>query len=169
MAWPVRIMMWVAYPIAWPIAKLLEWILGAHHGIIYRRGELRELIKMHAAGGEGGGDLDFDTVQITQGALDLARKTVKDSMTPIEQVFMLPIEAKLDYETLGHVVKSGHSRIPVYQMVEVPDIDLSTPPIGPTKTKMFKKVLGSLLVKSCVLLDPEGEPTRACNYTYNEC
>lgn len=118
---------------------------------------------MHAAGGEGGGDLDFDTVQITQGALDLARKTVKDSMTPIEQVFMLPIEAKLDYETLGHVVKSGHSRIPVYQMVEVPDIDLSTPPIGPTKTKMVKKVLGSLLVKSCVLLDPEGESTRVCD------
>ncbi|AAW46675.1 conserved hypothetical protein [Cryptococcus deneoformans JEC21] len=155
MAWPVRIMIWIAYPIAWPIAKLLEWVLGAHHGIIYRRGELRELIKMHAAGGEGGGDLDFDTVQITQGALDLARKTVKDSMTAIEQVFMLPIEAKLDYETLGHVVRSGHSRIPVYQMVEVPDIDLSAPTLGPTKTKMVKKVLGSLLVKSCVLLDPE--------------
>ncbi len=26
---------------------------------------------------------------------------------------MLPIEAKLDYETLGHVVRSGHSRVPV--------------------------------------------------------
>jgi metal transporter CNNM len=68
---------------------------------------------------------------------------------------MLPIEAKLDYETLGHVVRSGHSRIPVYQMVEVPDINLSAPTLGPAKTKMVKKVLGSLLVKSCVLLDPE--------------
>jgi metal transporter CNNM len=68
---------------------------------------------------------------------------------------MLPIEAKLDYETLGHVVRSGHSRIPVYQMVEVPDIDLSAATIGPTKTKLVKKILGSLLVKSCVLLDPE--------------
>lgn len=68
---------------------------------------------------------------------------------------MLPIEAKLDYETLGHVVRSGHSRIPVYQMVEVPDIDFSTATIGPTKTKLVKKILGSLLVKSCVLLDPE--------------
>lgn len=68
---------------------------------------------------------------------------------------MLPIEAKLDYETLGLVVRSGHSRIPVYQMVSVPDISLTAPNVGPPKTKMVKKVLGSLLVKSCVLLDPE--------------
>ncbi|KAK8849819.1 hypothetical protein IAR55_005155 [Kwoniella newhampshirensis] len=155
MAWPVRVMMWVAFPVAWPVAKLLEYILGAHHGIIYRRSELRELIKMHAAGAEAGGDLDLDTVQMAQGALDLAQKTVKEAMTPIDQVFMLPIEAKLDYETLGHVVRSGHSRIPVYQMVEVPDINLSSPTLGTNKTKMVKKVMGSLLVKSCVLLDPE--------------
>jgi hypothetical protein len=69
---------------------------------------------------------------------------------------MLPIDAKLDYETLGHVVRSGHSRVPVYQMVEVPDVNLAAPNVGETKTKMVKKVLGSLLVKSCVLLDPEG-------------
>ncbi|WVF68326.1 hypothetical protein IAT40_003091 [Kwoniella sp. CBS 6097] len=155
MAWPVRVMMWIAFPIAWPIAKLLEYILGAHHGIIYRRSELRELIKMHAATAEGGGDLDFDTVQMAQGALDLAQKSVKEAMTPIDQVFMLPIDAKLDYETLGHVVRSGHSRIPVYQMVEVPDINFAAPTKGPAKNKMVKKVLGSLLVKSCVLLDPE--------------
>nr|ODN86745.1 hypothetical protein L203_03994 [Cryptococcus depauperatus CBS 7841] len=155
MAIPVRCLIYLAYPLAWPIAKLLEYILGAHHGIIYRRSELRELIKMHAAGAEGGGDLDFDTVQITQGALDLARKTVKEAMTPIEQVFMLPIETKLDYETLGIVVKSGHSRIPVYQMVQVPDINLAKPEMGTGEKKMVKKVLGCLLVKSCVLLDPE--------------
>ncbi|WVQ95879.1 hypothetical protein IAU59_002978 [Kwoniella sp. CBS 9459] len=155
MAWPVRVMMWIAFPIAWPIAKLLEYILGAHHGIIYRRSELRELIKMHAATAEGGGDLDFDTVQMAQGALDLAQKSVKEAMTPIDQVFMLPIDAKLDYETLGHVVRSGHSRIPVYQMVEVPDISFAAPTKGPARNKMVKKVLGSLLVKSCVLLDPE--------------
>ncbi|WVQ75716.1 hypothetical protein IAR50_005346 [Cryptococcus sp. DSM 104548] len=155
MARIVRVMIWIAFPIAWPIAKLLEYILGAHHGIIYRRSELQELIKMHAASGEGGGDLDFDTVQITQGALNLAKKSVKEAMTPIDEVFMLPIEAKLDYETLGQVVRSGHSRIPVYQMVEVPDINFASPSVGPAKTKMVKKVMGSLLVKSCVLLDPE--------------
>ncbi len=72
-------------------------------------------------------------------------------MTPIEDVFMLPIDAKLDYETLGNVVNSGHSRIPVYSEVEVPDIQSGIA----GKTRIVKKILGCLLVKSCVLLDPE--------------
>lgn len=41
-------------------------------------------------------------------------------MTPIDQVFMLSIDAKLDYETLRQVCLTGHSRIPVYEEVEVP-------------------------------------------------
>lgn len=40
-------------------------------------------------------------------------------------------------------------------MVDVPDVNLSAPGAGPTKNKLVKKVIGSLLVKSCVLLDPE--------------
>ena len=42
-------------------------------------------------------------------------------------------------------------------MVEALDVDLAAPSLQPTKSKMVKKVIGSLLVKSCVLLDPEGE------------
>ena len=39
-------------------------------------------------------------------------------MTPIERVFMLHIDARLDYETLVAVCKTGHSRIPVYDEVD---------------------------------------------------
>ncbi len=80
-------------------------------------------------------------------------QNVKDAMTPIDSVLMLPITAKLDYETLGRVVKSGHSRIPVYSVVEVPDV-LANPGQG-GQTKMVRRVVGCLLVKQCVLLDPE--------------
>ena len=41
-------------------------------------------------------------------------------MTPIEDVFMLSIDAKLDYETLRKICLTGHSRVPVYEEVEVP-------------------------------------------------
>ena len=68
-------------------------------------------------------------------------------------VFMLPITAKLDYETLGQVVKAGHSRIPVYSVVEVPDVLANAVQGG--ATKMVRRVVGCLLVKQCVLLDPE--------------
>ena len=41
-------------------------------------------------------------------------------MTPIDKVFMLSIDETLDYETLRRICQTGHSRIPVYEEVEVP-------------------------------------------------
>lgn len=69
-------------------------------------------------------------------------------MTKIDDVFMLSIDAKLDYKTLQKICATGHSRIPVFEEVEVPD----------KEGQMVKvpKILGVLLVKQCVLLDPKG-------------
>lgn len=193
MAFPTRIIIIIFWPIAWPVSRILHWVLGPHHGIVYRRAELKELVTMHAASGGRGGDLNRDTVMIVGGALDLQEKVVKQAMTPIDKVFMLPFTAKLDYPTLEKVVRSGHSRIPIYQEVEVPvnqqKSGSNTPrrklnnilspfsrksSVGPAaeepndtkdstgadgdnavKTIIRKKVIGTLLVKSCVLLDPE--------------
>lgn len=81
--------------VSWPVAKFLEWVLGPHHGIIYRRGgsynfmlhrghrltwylsELKELIAMHSNQGVLGGDLKRDTVTIIGATLDLQEKVVK--------------------------------------------------------------------------------------------
>jgi metal transporter CNNM len=117
-----------------------------------------------------GGDLVSDTITIVGGALDLQVKTAKEAMTPIEDVFMLPIDAKLDYETLAMVVRSGHSRVPVFEEVEIPVLAA-----GGKEKRKVKRIKGILLVKQvgdsiilqsihadvahfqCVLLDPEGE------------
>ena len=74
---------------------------------------------MHSSVGEYGGDLKTDTVTIIGGALDLQEKVVKQAMTSIEDVFMLSIDAKLDYETLRRICLTGHSRIPVYEEIEM--------------------------------------------------
>ncbi|KAG6916014.1 hypothetical protein DXG01_008825 [Tephrocybe rancida] len=140
--------------IAWPVAKLLEWVLGPHHGIIYRRAELKELIALHSSNSPLGGDLKIDTVTIIGATLDLQEKVVKQlkAMTPIEDVFMLSIESKLDYELLKKIVQTGHSRVPVYEEVEVP---ISTSGALSKRTQKMKKILGILLVKQCVMLDPK--------------
>lgn len=53
-------------------------------------------------------------------------QVVKQAMTPIENVFMLSIDARLDYETLRKVCLTGHSRIPVYEEVDIPVAPLVT-------------------------------------------
>ena len=157
--------------------------LQPHQGLIYRRAELKELVQIHAAAGGHGGDLKGDTVMIVGGALDLQEKFVRDAMTPIEQVFMLSFHAKLDYPTLEKVVRSGHSRIPIYQDIDVPVATAKSGAATPSKKRSLlasltrktesssgaatptspnpsetisrRKIIGTLLVKSCVLLDPE--------------
>jgi len=79
-------------------------------------------------------------------------------MTPLEQVFMLDIESKLDYALLKKIVESGHSRVPVYELVDAPlTVSLDgTSRNTEKKTQKAKKIIGILLVKQCVLLDPKG-------------
>lgn len=206
MAMFTRIIMFILYPIAWPVSRILHYVLGPHHGTMYRRVELKELVTMHEAAGGRGGDLKHDTVTIVGGALDMQDKVAKQAMTPIERVNMIPLTARLDYPTLERIVRSGHSRIPVYQDLDIskhtpdasshnPNKSTSTmtskigrslglmpqvalaeqPPMDvdpglesnpltddskalysePPKMKVHRKIVGALLVKQCVLLDPE--------------
>ncbi|KAK0241543.1 DUF21-domain-containing protein [Armillaria nabsnona] len=145
-----KCLIYVMYIIAWPVAKLLDWVLGSNHGIIYRRVELKELIAMHASQSLNGGDLKSDTVTIIGATLDLQEKDVKQAMTPISKVFMLSIDAQLNYDLLTKIVNTGHSRVPVYEEVDLPP---AASPEG--KSQRVKKIIGILLVKQCVLLDPK--------------
>ena len=96
---------------------LLEYILGPHSGVVYRRAELKELIAMHQTGGSHGGDLQADTAVIVGHTLDLQIKQARDAMTPLADVYMLDADAtRLDYPTLRKILEAGHSRIPVYEL-----------------------------------------------------
>ncbi|KAF5386365.1 hypothetical protein D9757_006655 [Collybiopsis confluens] len=152
-----RVLIWGLGIVSWPVAKFLDWILGENHGIIYRRVELKELIAMHSSTSAHGGDLKTDTVAIIGATLDLQEKVVSQAMTPIAKVFMVSIDAKLDYDLLKRIVETGHSRIPVYEDVDIlagisVDSELEK---DDRVTQKVKKIIGILLVKQCVLLDPK--------------
>ncbi|KAF5373860.1 hypothetical protein D9758_000697 [Tetrapyrgos nigripes] len=167
MAGLTRVLLWVVMPISWPVAKILEFVLGPHHGIIYRRAELKELIAMHSSMGSHGGDLKTDTVTIIGATLDLQEKVVRQAMTPIEDVFMLSIDSKLDYDLMRKICMTGHSRVPVFEEIEIPvhpraaaaSMGIAAGPAdnakGTPRTQKVKKIIGILLVKQCVLLDPK--------------
>ncbi|KAI0029706.1 hypothetical protein K488DRAFT_55804 [Vararia minispora EC-137] len=137
------VLLWTFGVVAWPVAKLLEFMLGPHHGIIYRRAELKELVALHASENLHGGDLHQDTANIIGATLDLQEKTASQAMTSLADVFMLHIDSRLDYSTLRTICTKGHSRVPVYEDVSLPG------------GKRAQKIVGVLLVKQCVLLDPE--------------
>ena len=61
-------------------------------------------------------------------------------MTPINDVFMLSIDAKLDYDMMKKICLTGHSRVPVYEEVEIA-VDSSG------RLEKVKKIVGILLVK----------------------
>ena len=107
-AWLVRVLMVVSYPIAAPLAAVLDRTLGggdhANGGggssALFRRAQLKALVDVHAEDEGLGGNLTVDEVAVIRGALDLSAKTAKCCLTPIERVFALPTDARLDGATL---------------------------------------------------------------------
>ncbi|XP_038221088.1 metal transporter CNNM4-like [Zerene cesonia] len=135
-------------PLAFPVSKLLDYFLGEEIGSVYNRERLKELVKVTT----DVNDLDKDEVNIISGALELRKKTVSSVMTKLEDVFMLPITSILDFETMSEIIKSGYSRIPVYEGHR-----------GNIVTVLF--------IKDLAFVDPDDNtPLRTlCQYYQNPC
>jgi metal transporter CNNM len=100
-AWPVRILMFIEWIVAYPIACLLDWTLGHQNGVIYRHAQLKELVALHSE--DQSGPLTKDEVSVLRAVLDLRDKSVSDIMTRLEDVFMLPLSSTLGRETISSV------------------------------------------------------------------
>ncbi|KAL2259907.1 hypothetical protein VTK26DRAFT_6252 [Humicola hyalothermophila] len=137
MSKPVLAMMYLMAPIAWPTAKLLDWLLGADHGTVYKKSGLKTLVTLHSNLGEVSQRLNQDEVTIISAVLDLKEKPVANVMTPMEDVFTMSEDTVLDEETMDMILSAGYSRIPIHETG------------NPTN------FLGMLLVKILITYDPE--------------
>ncbi|GAC71594.1 predicted membrane protein [Moesziomyces antarcticus T-34] len=131
----VHATMIILAPIAWPTAKLLDWCLGEEHGTTYRKAELKTFVSLHQQIGTE--HLHEDEVTIIRAVLELNDKTVRDVMTPIEDVFIMSSDTILDDDGVAKLVKSGYSRVPIHE---------------PGKKDA---IVGMLLVKNLIQYDPE--------------
>ncbi len=66
-AWFVRILIWTCAIVAYPIAKMLDWILGEQHTALFRRAELKALVDIHKEGTGFGGQLSENEVRFAAG------------------------------------------------------------------------------------------------------
>ncbi|KAI4349547.1 hypothetical protein L6164_010125 [Bauhinia variegata] len=135
--WLVRVLVIICYPIAFPISKVLDAVLG-HDDVLFRRAQLKALVSIHSQEAGKGGELTHDETTIISGALDLTEKTAEEAMTPIESTFSLDVDSKLNWEAIGKILARGHSRVPIYS---------GNP----------KNVIGLLLVKSLLTVRAETE------------
>ena len=130
--------MWIFAPVSWPIAKLLDRLLGEDHGTTYKKAGLKTLVTLHQSLGDAENEgLNQDEVSIISGVLDLKAKAVGAIMTPINDVFTLPSDACLDEEMMDEIMREGYSRIPIH------------------KPKNRNDFVGMLLVKMLITYDPE--------------
>ncbi|OZJ04341.1 Protein MAM3 [Bifiguratus adelaidae] len=137
-AYPMLVLMYIMYPVAYPTALLLDRWLGESHGTVYRKAELKTLVSLHQ--GETASDLDAlteDEVTIIGAVLDLRDKDVSHIMTPIEDVYTLSLDAVLDEKLVNTILSAGYSRIPIHTSDDKSNF------------------VGMLLVKQLITYDPE--------------
>ncbi|CAF3806195.1 unnamed protein product [Rotaria magnacalcarata] len=105
-----RIFMIITAPIAFPISKVLDLILGEEVGSTYTRDQMSALLKHTQTT-----DIEESEKNIMRGVLSLKMKKVRDIMTNLIDVFMLETDRVVDDELVLTVHGYGYSRIPVYE------------------------------------------------------
>ncbi|OUM52694.1 hypothetical protein BVG19_g1905 [[Candida] boidinii] len=133
----VLFLMYVMYPVAYPTAMLLDYILGQDHGTVYKKSGLKTLVTLHKTMGVE--RLNQDEVTIISAVLDLKEKSVSEIMTPINKVYTMSSDRILDEKTVEEIFNSGFSRIPIHL---------------PGEPKNF---VGMLLVRILISYDPDDE------------
>lgn len=134
----VQILVWICFPVAYPISKLLDIVLGKGHVALFRRAELKTLVNLHGNEAGKGGELTHDETTIIAGALELSEKTARDAMTPISETFAIDVNAKLDRDLMRLILDKGHSRVPVYYEQPI-------------------NIIGLILVKNLLSIHPADE------------
>jgi len=128
----VKVIRFVLYILSWPMAKALDIALGRELATTYSSAEMIELLKVHVKENI----IDQEEANAMAGALTYKTVQVRDAMTAMEQTFMLEVDEKLSFETIGTIFKTGYSRIPVFEISR-------------------DNIIGLLFVKDLIFLDPE--------------
>lgn len=150
----VKMFVVLLYPVARPIAWVLDYALGEEMGTIFNKQELERLVEMHVR--DARAELNDNEGNLLRGALKFSEGTVGEIMTHRQiksrimagtgkhetGIFMLDVNGKLDFNTMLEMHKRGHTRVPVC------DGDPNNPETA---------IVGLMLTKDLMLVDPEDE------------
>lgn len=145
---PIIQMLKIALGIAaYPIAKILDVVLGEHMTTRYSNNDLKALIELHSyhtlealnevQGEQGSKETGLQPYQakMIKSVIDFRASTVKKIMIPYNRIFTLKLTQNIDNKIAKKITKAGFSRIPVYE-----------------KDKK-DKIIGIMLIKTLIGLD----------------
>ncbi|KAL3826615.1 hypothetical protein ACHAXA_010540 [Cyclostephanos tholiformis] len=130
----VKVLMFLLFPVTYPLAFILNKALGHEIGISYSNSEMAKLIEMHVQRGQ----LEGATGAAMTGALRFRDVSVSEVMTHLANTFMLSADERLGFDVVAKIFKMGYSRIPIYEVSK-------------------SNIIGLLFVKDLIFLDPEDE------------
>lgn len=164
--WLVKIFIFLLYPIAYPLSRLLDYFLGEELQTVWSKREIKEIIRHHEE--NEGSDIDQDEERILIGALSYSDITVAKIMTPKPVLYTLHRNEILDKEKLQEIRENGFTRIPVYdknednivgvlyskdliglfdQTKKVGDFIKDLPPIAINDTMLLDKLMNHFIEK----------------------
>ena len=104
----VTLLMWLTFPVSWPIGKLLDKLMGEHTVQRYDNDQLRYLILLHSKQALEGMDhlaedvqgLENDQARMIAGALQFTTAKTSDIMTDMHKVQVFTLDTVLNRTTL---------------------------------------------------------------------
>lgn len=134
----VYVLMWVTAPVAWPIGKLLDYVVGDKEAVFFQRRELRELIRFQEQlrdekrqrtgvteeGGTRGEtseneeeeDLTKEEVTIMLNILSLSENTAESMLQASNVVFYkLHVDTVITRSIVETIFLNGYTFVPVYE------------------------------------------------------
>lgn len=133
-----RFLLIIFFPLAYPLARMLDYLVGVEDEELMTRDELMTMIRLTRSlaiqklDKDAKRDRDSEKnepssinsrgeilmpseVDAITGILTLTKKTVRDLMVPMEVVHMVSTDQVLDSATLSTIDRIGHSRLPVFR------------------------------------------------------
>jgi len=106
----IKGIMWILFPISYPIAWVLNALLGEEGPTRYSKRDILSIIEENTAPETG---VDQDERRIAKGAFSFSHRAVEDVMTPNTVVKIAHADDVIDKKYLADLKDSGYSRVPV--------------------------------------------------------
>lgn len=108
----VRVAMILTYPVAVPLGKFLDFIVGAtESGQIFDKNELRRLMILHYEREADGSKMPKTELKLLLAAMDFQESRVGDIMTPLEQATIIREDEVITADFVERIWMSGRSRV----------------------------------------------------------